>query len=92
MTWKQGAHPRVSAHDAYPRQHNTLTKDGIDNEPRLARQDRFSDSCPTAARPEDHLGIALARLEHGDELVAQRRRAYRNTDARVTRADDELDA
>jgi hypothetical protein len=51
MTWKRGAHPRVSAHDAYPRhvEHNTLTKDGIDNEPRLARQDRFSDSCPTAA-------------------------------------------
>jgi hypothetical protein len=22
---------------------------GIDNQPRLARQDRFSDSCPTAA-------------------------------------------
>src|SRR6516165_4705631 len=49
--WKRGAHPRVSAREAYPRrvEHNTLTKGGIDKEPRLVRQDQFSDSCLTAA-------------------------------------------
>jgi hypothetical protein len=42
--------PRVDR-PVYPRRvdYSTLTKGGIENGVRLARQDPFSDSCPTAA-------------------------------------------
>jgi hypothetical protein len=47
MTWKQRAHPLVSAREAYPRRVELITHTEVGNRqtnPRLARQDPFSDS------------------------------------------------
>jgi hypothetical protein len=50
-----GAHPRVSAREAYPRrvEHNTLTKGGIETEPRLAHGGELLD--PAFLRLNVHL-------------------------------------
>ena len=62
MTWKQGAHPRVSAREAYPRrvEDNTLTKGGIDKRGEACASGHVQWPVSDRRQPQDHVAIALA--------------------------------